>query len=83
MADDNVVPEDSAVPEDTEIPEDSEIPENSELDEDSVSPEESDALVSRLRVIEEQPLDQRADAYVQLYEELRHALEGADNAGFK
>ena len=71
MADDNVVPEGS------------EILEDSEWDEESESPEESDALVSRLRVIEERPLDQRADAYVQLYEELRRALEGADNAGLE
>lgn len=38
-----------------------------------------DALVSRLQVIEDQPLAQRAPAYMQLYDELRSALEGADN----
>lgn len=37
-----------------------------------------DALVSRLQVIEDQPLAQRAPAYVQLHDELRAALEGAD-----
>ena len=47
-------------------------------DETAVPSEESDALLSRLRVIEGQPLDQRAVAFVQLHDELRQALEGAD-----
>ncbi|WP_170061965.1 hypothetical protein [Compostimonas suwonensis] len=37
-----------------------------------------DALVSRLRLIEDQPLDQRADAYVHVHDELRARLEGGD-----
>ncbi|WP_200936945.1 hypothetical protein [Leifsonia sp. Root112D2] len=37
-----------------------------------------DALVSRLPLIEEQPLDARAEAYAQLHEELRARLEGGD-----
>ncbi len=36
------------------------------------------ALVSRLRLIEDQPLDDRAAAYVQVYEELQARLEGGD-----
>jgi hypothetical protein len=38
-----------------------------------------DALLSRLRVIEEQPLEQRAEAYVQLHDALRARLEGGDS----
>ncbi|WP_440710823.1 hypothetical protein [Herbiconiux sp. YIM B11900] len=37
-----------------------------------------DALVSRLRVIQEQPLDQRATAYAQVHDELKARLEGGD-----
>lgn len=37
-----------------------------------------DGLVPRLRVIEDQPLQTRADAYAQLHEELRDRLEGPD-----
>lgn len=37
-----------------------------------------DALLPRLRVIEDQPLAQRADAYVQLHDEMRDRLEGGD-----
>ncbi|UFS60697.1 hypothetical protein [Subtercola endophyticus] len=39
-----------------------------------------DELLSRLRVIEEQPLDARATAYVQIHDELRTRLEGSDAA---
>jgi hypothetical protein len=37
-----------------------------------------EGLVSRLRVIEDQPLADRATALAQLHEELRHALEAGD-----
>jgi hypothetical protein len=37
-----------------------------------------DALVSRLRVIEDQPLPDRADAYGHVHDELRAVLEGGD-----
>lgn len=47
-------------------------------DDDTNSTGELDALLSRLRVIEDQPLDQRAAAFVQVHDELRKALEGAD-----
>ncbi|MDL9981470.1 hypothetical protein [Microbacterium candidum] len=40
-------------------------------------PEEQDdlELISRLRVIESQPLAERASAYAALHEELAHTLE--------
>ncbi|WP_170028515.1 hypothetical protein [Diaminobutyricimonas aerilata] len=37
-----------------------------------------DGLVSRLRVIEDQPLETRAEAFGQLYAELRAELDGPD-----
>ncbi|WP_426515675.1 hypothetical protein ACPPVQ_13805 [Diaminobutyricibacter sp. McL0618] len=37
-----------------------------------------DALVPRLRVIEDQPLPSRAEAYAQVHDELRQLLEGGD-----
>jgi len=39
-----------------------------------------DALLPRLRLIEEQPLDQRASAYAQLHDELKGRLEGGDSS---
>ncbi|CAN5417190.1 hypothetical protein BH09ACT4_BH09ACT4_21080 [soil metagenome] len=36
------------------------------------------ALVTRLRVIEDQPLETRAEALAQLHEELRAMLEAGD-----
>lgn len=41
---------------------------------------EVDALLSRLRVIEDQPLEERAEAFTQLHDELRRALEGSDHS---
>jgi len=38
-----------------------------------------DALVSRLRLIEDQPLNSRASAFAQLHDELQHRLEGGDS----
>lgn len=37
-----------------------------------------DALLPHLLVVDEQPLAQRAEAYVQLHDELRARLEGGD-----
>ena len=37
-----------------------------------------DALVSRLAAIEGQPLEARAEAYVQVHDRLRERLEGGD-----
>ncbi len=42
--------------------------------------EEPSALLSRLRVIEDQPLESRADALAQLHDELRAQLEAGDAA---
>ncbi|WP_199245668.1 hypothetical protein [Leifsonia sp. AG29] len=48
---------------------------------DDASHDGEDGLVDRLDVIESQPLASRADAYAQLHEELRRALEGDDGHG--
>jgi len=39
---------------------------------------ETDALLSRLRLIEDQPLESRAAAFAQLHDELQTRLEGGD-----
>jgi hypothetical protein len=39
---------------------------------------ETGALLSRLRVIEDQPLDRRASSFAQIHDELQSALEGGD-----
>jgi aspartate aminotransferase-like enzyme len=41
---------------------------------------ESDALLSRLRLIDDQPLESRAAAFAQLHDELRNRLEGGDSS---
>ncbi len=41
--------------------------------------DEFDGLVSRLRVIEDQPLDARASAFTQIHDRLRSTLEGGDS----
>lgn len=41
--------------------------------------DESDALLSRLKVIEDQPLETRAEHLAQVYEELRATLESGDS----
>ena len=43
--------------------------------------DETDALLSRLRLIEDQPLEARAAAFTQVHDELRSALEGGDSPG--
>jgi hypothetical protein len=40
--------------------------------------DDSDALLSRLKVIEDQPLESRAEKLAQVYDELRAALEAGD-----
>jgi hypothetical protein len=42
--------------------------------------EETNALVSRLRLIEDQPLESRAVAFAQIHEELQSRLDGGDAA---
>ncbi|GAB2817697.1 hypothetical protein GCM10027022_04600 [Alpinimonas psychrophila] len=40
--------------------------------------EANEGLMSTLSVVEDQPLDQRAEGYTQLYDALRTQLEGGD-----
>ena len=40
-----------------------------------------DALLSRLKLIEDQPLETRAEAYAHVHGELREALDAADRQG--
>ena len=48
---------------------------------DHLGDDERDALLSRLNLIEDQPLEARAAAFTQLHDELRSALEGGDAPG--
>jgi hypothetical protein len=41
--------------------------------------EETDALLSRLRVIEDQELPTRAGSFAQIHDELQRRLEGGDS----
>jgi hypothetical protein len=45
---------------------------------DLESDAENDALLSRLRLIEDQPLESRAAAFAQINDELQSRLEGGD-----
>lgn len=45
---------------------------------DENSSGESDALMSRLRLIEDQPLESRAGAFSQIHQELQDKLESGD-----
>ena len=66
------------VDDDTEQPADPiDAQERADADRDG----ETDALLSRLRLIEDQPLDARAAAFTQVHDELRSALEGGDSPG--
>jgi hypothetical protein len=47
---------------------------------DGAEPSAGDELLSRLRVIEEQPLAARADAYAALHEQLSARLESGPHA---
>lgn len=40
---------------------------------------ESNTLMSQLRVIEDQPIESRAAAFVQLHDRLQRRLEGGDS----
>jgi hypothetical protein len=46
---------------------------------ESTNDEETDALLSRLQLIEDRPLDERAAAFAQVYDELQSTLEGSDS----
>ena len=48
-------------------------------DDSAADDQEPSALVTRLRVIEDQPLDARAEALAQVHEELRAMLEAGDS----
>ncbi|MDQ1570900.1 MAG: hypothetical protein QOF79_1574 [Actinomycetota bacterium] len=54
-------------------------PDDSTVDDDGDT-EETDALLSRLHVIEDQPLESRAAAFAQINDELQARLEGGDSA---
>jgi hypothetical protein len=54
---------------------------DAEARDDADRDQETDALLSRLRLIEDQPLDARAAAFTQVHDELRAALEGGDSPG--
>jgi len=41
--------------------------------------DESDALLSRLNLIDDQPLEERAASFAQMHDELQSALEGSDS----
>lgn len=45
------------------------------------APDDGDALVARLGLIEDQPLAERAEAYAHLHEALQTRLEGSDRLG--
>jgi len=45
---------------------------------DDGSGTDSSALLSRLRLIEDQPLESRAAAFAQVHDELQSVLEGGD-----
>jgi len=47
---------------------------------DRAGDDEPSALLSRLRVIEDQPLETRAESLAQLHDELRAQLEAGDAA---
>jgi len=52
------------------------------MSDDIQAPDETvdhDGLLSRLSLIEDQPLESRAAAFAQLHEELQSALEGSDH----
>jgi len=44
----------------------------------TTEPDDSNALVERLSVIEQQPLESRADAFQQLHDELQRELDGGN-----
>ncbi|MEP6844100.1 MAG: hypothetical protein ABJA11_11285 [Pseudolysinimonas sp.] len=60
-----------------------EVDVNDSVDAEVATPaldEEPSALLTRLRVIEDQPLETRAEALAQLHDELRAQLEAGDDA---
>ena len=45
---------------------------------ESTGDSDGNALLSRLRLIEDQPLEKRAEAFTQVHDELKAALDGGD-----
>jgi len=60
------------------------VPDDAVLDEavpdDAESTDETDALLSRLRLIEDQPLEARAEAFAQVYDELQARLDSGETS---
>jgi hypothetical protein len=48
-------------------------------DGESAETDDNDALLSRLRLIEDQPLEARASAFSQIHQELQETLESGDS----
>jgi hypothetical protein len=70
------------VDDDAQQPDETEVEAvDAEARDDADRDQETDALLSRLRLIEDQPLDARAAAFTQVHDELRAALEGGDSPG--
>ena len=59
---------------------DTEQVDTEQVDESDDDGDETNALLSRLRVIEDQPLEARAAAFAQINDELQARLEGGDSA---
>ena len=49
----------------------------------TASDDDTSALLSRLRVIEDQPLESRAAAFVQIHDRLQTTLEGSVREGYR
>jgi hypothetical protein len=62
---------------DTAKPDENGTPEGASV-EHALRDDEPSALVTRLRVIEDQPLETRAESLAQLHDELRAMLEAGD-----
>ncbi len=56
---------------------DESTPPSESIDHDDID-SETDALLSRVRLIEDQPLESRAAAFAQVHDELQSRLEGGD-----
>lgn len=52
-----------------------------EMSDEQADDTQGDALLSRLKLIEDQPLAVRAAAYAHVHDELRDALDAADRQG--
>ena len=55
------------------------VPEDA-VSEDAERTDETDALLSRLRLIEDQPLEAHAEAFAQVYDELQARLDSGETS---